>query len=152
MFVIENKCDWSPWSPCPHRNCWAKQGISAPLIPQWFPRFVAKSIKQNKLFFQTFYLPSHQNQSLRIRSELCFVFQTHQLAGVGTRQETHKARPGRHQRQGTGSLDLILSRPYSSQTDDLALSTFNCRHKSFKRFSMGPSLYYQSMLTNISLP
>ena len=82
MFVIENKCDWSP---CPCRNCWAKQGISAPLIPQWFPRFVAKSIKQNKLFFQTFYLLSHQNQSLGMRSELGFVFHSH----PGLVGETH---------------------------------------------------------------
>ena len=36
-----------------------------------FLGFVAKSIKQNKLFFQTFYLLSHQNQSLGRRSQLC---------------------------------------------------------------------------------
>ena len=98
-----------------------------------FLRFVAKSIKQNKLFFQTFYLLSHQNQSLRIRSELCFVFQSHQLAGVERREETHKARPVRHQQQGMVSWDLILS---SRPSDGLVLSTFNCSHKSSKRFSM----------------
>ena len=142
------KSEWNQCSPAPSEILcgaiipWLPPPPQCPIIAELsnvyrlfndFLRFVAKSIKQNKLFFQTFYLLSHQNQSLRIRSELCFVFQSHQLAGVERREETHKARPVRHQQQGMVSWDLILS---SRPSDGLVLSTFNCSHKSSKRFSM----------------